>query len=121
MSNQRIAIDFDGVLHNYTSPWNGADDIPDGVVPGALDAVNKYVEAGYTVVVFSCRARDAAGRAAIVQWLANQGFPFSAMRVQAEKPAAMIYIDDRGYHFMGTFPTLQEIAHRRQWNKKDET
>ena len=28
-----ILADFDGVLHEYIKPWQGADVIPDGPVP----------------------------------------------------------------------------------------
>ena len=33
----RRTLDFDGVIHAYTSPWTNAETISDGPVPGALD------------------------------------------------------------------------------------
>ena len=32
-----ILLDFDGVIHSYTSGWKGAGVIPDPPVPGAID------------------------------------------------------------------------------------
>ena len=34
-----ICLDFDGVIHSYTSGWKGAAVIPDPPVPGALEFI----------------------------------------------------------------------------------
>ena len=111
-----IAVDFDGVIHSYTSPWTRAEEINDPPTAGALQAINTYVEAGFTVVVFSARAKKKTGHKAIWAWLKEHGFP--SMCIVTEKPHAVIYIDDRGYHFEGYFPTVEFIKNFKPWNKQ---
>jgi len=111
-----VSVDFDGVLHAYTSKWTRADQIHDGPVPGALEAVQQYLRAGYKVVVHSARAKDPRGLDAIEAWLIEHGFP--DLVVVVEKPHAELYIDDRGYQFNGTFPSVEEIQSFKPWNKR---
>ena len=54
------ALDFDGVLHSYTSGWMGVDKIPDPPVPGALEFCQAAVER-FEVVVHSSRCSDITG------------------------------------------------------------
>lgn len=109
-----IGLDFDGVLHSYTSPWTTATEIPDPPVPGALEAVKSWIKAGYEVVITSARADDPGGKEAIEAWLKKHGFP--ALPVHP-KLKATIYIDDRGFRFEGKFPTADEIEKLRPWTK----
>lgn len=99
-----IAIDFDGVLHSYTSGWQGAETISDPPVPGMAELCAKLMDMGYEVVVMSSRARDPKGAFAIYEWLGRHLFP--RMRVTAEKVPAEVYIDDRGYRFDGNAKAL---------------
>ena len=39
-----LAIDFDGVLHSYTSGWKGARSIPDPPVYGSLDWLTDFLD-----------------------------------------------------------------------------
>lgn len=111
-----IALDFDGVLHAYTSPWTTPAEIHDGPVPGAREFVVAVLE-HYDVVVFSARAGDPAGLVSIEEWLAKHGFP--ELPIYLEKPRAQLYIDDRGFRFEGRFPSLAEIQALKPWNRRD--
>lgn len=111
-----IAIDFDGVLHAYTSPWTKASEVRDGPTPGALEAVKEYIMAGYNVVVYSARANDPDGEVAMHQWLQKHGFP--VLHIATEKPHAELYIDDRGFQFIGDWPSVEYISSFRPWNKR---
>ncbi|MFA5436467.1 MAG: hypothetical protein WC372_10565 [Candidatus Neomarinimicrobiota bacterium] len=111
-----IAIDFDGVLHAYTSPWTKASEVRDGPTPGALEAVKEYIMAGYNVVVYSARANDPDGEVAMHQWLQKHGFP--VLHIATEKPHAELYIDDRGFQFIGDWPSIEYISSFRPWNKR---
>jgi hypothetical protein len=116
-----IAVDFDGVLHMYTTPWESADIIPDPPVPGAIEWL-RDMRKKFRVVIFTTRGKTLQGRQAVKEWLDKYGLEGEApFDVVAEKPPALIYIDDRGYRFSGVFPTSDEIHRLRPWNKKKFT
>src|SRR5690606_9529026 len=50
-----LAIDFDGVLHAYTSGWQGALEIPDPPVEGAIAWLEAAAER-FDLAIFSVRA-----------------------------------------------------------------
>lgn len=68
MSKPVLCLDFDGVIHSYTSGWQGAHVIPDGPVPGAIDFIVKATET-FRVAVFSSRSKSLRGRWAMKGWL----------------------------------------------------
>lgn len=109
-----IAIDFDGVIHAYTSGWRGSVVIPDPPVPGALEFVERLVaHEELEPVIFSSRAKTVPGTVAIAKWLLENGFP--DLRIECEKPPAVVYIDDRGWTFRGVWPELRELLDFEPW------
>lgn len=111
-----VAVDFDGVIHSYVTPWESAEIIPDEPVPGAIEALNR-LHKDFDVVIFTTRARTVAGAVAVAGYLSRHGFPYF-FTVTHEKIAALIYIDDRAYRFTGdNWPTAQEVHALRPWNK----
>ncbi len=115
-----IVIDFDGVLHSYRSGWRGATVIPDPPVPGALAWLEQAVQR-FEVAVLSSRSKEDGGIEAMQRWLADAGLP---QQVLAEvlfprtKPAAHVYLDDRGWRFEGTFPALDELDAFEPWHRR---
>jgi hypothetical protein len=91
-----VAVDFDGVLHSYTSGWTGAlpQDPPND---GALDFIQSILDAGYLAVIYSSRASNIGGEAAILAWLRHWGFP--DLPITNKKPMAIAYVDDRAVAF----------------------
>jgi hypothetical protein len=115
-----VCVDFDGVLHSYTSPWTTAEEIPDPPVPGALEFLTQAVQR-FKVVVFSTRGKKWSGCVAMQDWLSKWGLPDEVVvkiGFTATKPPAVVYIDDRAWHFKGTFPTMAEIDEFKPWNKR---
>ena len=53
-----LCIDFDGVLHSYSSGWKGARNIPDPPVTGAIEWLDSLVEDGEAVCAMAPRFRD---------------------------------------------------------------
>lgn len=119
--NYSIAVDFDGVLHSYTSLWVAPDVIPDPPVDGAIEWLNE-IGKDFTVIIFTTRGQTLSGRLAVRAWLRQHGADPDVMKhaeVTAKKSPALVYIDDRAWRFEGpgTFPTRQQIHEARPWNK----
>lgn len=109
---ETIALDFDGVVHDYSGGWTGFD--PTGEpVPGAREFVEWAQAEGYEVIISSCRAYTQLGRLGVQHWLGRHGFPI--MAVTCEKPHAKFYIDDRGIRFEGCFGQVRELMQRPVW------
>lgn len=113
-----VAFDFDGVIHSYTTPWQGETIIPDPPVPGIERALKDVRDAGYTVVVYSTRCGTTEGRYAVMRWLSKYDLRQYVDKVTAFKPPATVYIDDRAICFNGKPETLlQQIQDFRPWHK----
>lgn len=120
-----IAIDFDGVIHDYRSSFTSVDEVLDPPVEGALDFITTLLHAHYRVIIFSTRCREypghEGGTEAIKKWLVKHGMQEPYMELlefSAEKHAAILYIDDHGWQFRGTFPSLTEIENFTTWRGK---
>lgn len=114
---QTIAVDFDGVIHQYSRGWQDGT-IYDPPLIGAIDALRALMN---THAVFIHTTRDAESVAA---WLANQGFSTvveadvrlefwnaqGALLVTDRKLPAVAYIDDRAIRFQSWKQALAELA-----------
>lgn len=129
-----LCLDFDGVIHSYTSGWKGADVIPDAIVPGAIDFIMEAQAHGWKVAIFSSRTNQPGGLAAMQDYMKDRyGECCRAGRDEdvemwwasyedidwpTEKPPAVITIDDRAVTFTGTWPTMDFLKNFKPWNKK---
>ena len=131
-NNPILCVDFDGVIHSYTSPWTNAETISDGPVPGALRWLWKATE-WFTVVIYSSRSKSTTGINAMMSWMlkhsekefgpghpmseCDDGYPIS---FASEKPAAFLTIDDRAICFDGDWSDLDpaELLNFKPWNKQ---
>lgn len=121
-----VAVDFDGVIHRYDSPWTKAHHIPDGPVEGAIEWLNETIQK-MDIVIFSTRCKTWIGRWAVRRWLRkhagtlyHEGPGYRGIEdvtLSYEKPPALVYIDDRAFRFEGTFPSISEIHRLKPWNK----
>ena len=131
-----LCVDFDGVLHSYTSGWQGPRNIPDPPVPGAIDWLRSLLTDAdcvcamaprfldFNVQIYSSRSRYLGGRRAIRRWLGKQfeaagHYPqlVELLKFPTRKPPALLTIDDRAMCFTGQFPTPERIKAFRPWNK----
>jgi len=124
-----ILVDFDGVIHSYTSGWKGARVIPDPPVEGAIEWLSRLVQK-FEVCIYSSRSRQWGGRRAMRAWLFKHsdmlwfegpGFcGIEDVKFPTKKPAAHLTIDDRCICFGGMFPSLSTIDEFVPWNKRGE-
>jgi len=111
-----IAIDFDGVIHKYSKGWHNGK-IYDEPMDGAFEAIDIFIQQGYSVVIFSTRSPRQ-----IKRWMDEQLDCYCPMQyvdwdtmiipfwkkfwnsnyfvgITRRKIAALAYIDDRAVKF----------------------
>lgn len=128
MGKPILCLDFDGVIHSYSSGWKGARHIPDPPVPGALNFIADALVSGWDVVIHSSRARYFGGISAMRAWLKSHGGNsyydspagngLENIRFTRWKPSAQITIDDRALTFTGKWPQLDDLKRFKPWNKQ---
>ena len=102
-----VCLDFDGVLNAYQG-WATDMHLTREPVRGSREFVKKLIEAGYDVVIYTCREAKS-----VYAWLRDNNFP--VITVANHKPAAQIYIDDRGYRFDGDWEAAFNAIPRNPW------
>jgi hypothetical protein len=119
-----LCLDFDGVIHSYSSGWKGAHVIPDPPVPGAFAFIRRAQE-HFTVAIYSSRSNQPGGLEAMKDYVAlnsELGFrdPLIGIEWPLEKPPAMITIDDRALCFTGNWADYDcaELLNFKPWNKR---
>jgi hypothetical protein len=133
-----LCLDFDGVLHSYSSGWKGADSIPDPPTPGAMMFLHHAVHY-FDVQIYSSRSGQPGGIQAMKDWLnyevarffdcAFAGAPddmdkrdevLAAISFPTSKPAAFLTIDDRALCFTGNWADFypQDLLGFQPWNKR---
>jgi hypothetical protein len=130
-----LLIDFDGVIHSYTSGWQGATVIADPPTPGALRWLWRATE-WFDVQIYSSRSKTEAGRTAMMAWMCvhsvSEFGPDHPMcghqdpdfiypiKFAHEKPAAFLTIDDRALTFEGDWSEFEpaDLLDFRPWNKR---
>lgn len=137
MKKPILCMDFDGVIHSYTSGWKGADVIPDPPVPGAIAFLSNAKDS-FDVQIFSSRSNQPGGIEAMQRYMRDAiyhhfdcafapGSPrdfdaanalIEALSYPTEKPSAMISIDDRAITFTGVWPPIRELQEFKPWNKQ---
>lgn len=124
MGKPILCVDFDGVIHSYTSGWKGATTISDPPVEGAMQFLNNALD-HFVVCVYSSRSAHEDGIYAMRKWLRKHwldaglpgerevliGWPLS-------KPSAFITIDDRCICFDGTWPSMESLKAFKPWYKR---
>lgn len=111
-------FDFDGVFNSYKSGWTGDEDIPDPPVDlyAMKRELKKLMGSGYQITIYSTRANTERGRAAIRDWLTKYDLIMYVDVITGAKPAAVVYVDDRGITFTGNWNGLADkIINFKSW------
>jgi hypothetical protein len=127
MSKPIVVVDFDGVIHEYKTPWVNAWTIPDLPVKGVLLALAEYVKDGMQIAVVSSRSSSIRGRWAMRSWFwrwaKNQNLAEElrgSVTFPRHKPPAILSIDDRAHRFDGAnMPSPEAVRGFVPWNKVD--
>ena len=129
-----ICVDFDGVIHSYTSGWKGADVIPDPPVDGAFEGLYRLcADPEIDVAIHSSRSGQENAIEAMQEWLNKWDAAYrdayqisnakphliQMVRFPVDKPPAMVYVDDRGINFDGDWSKITtELKDFTPWNKQ---
>lgn len=88
----RIAVDFDGVIHQYTT-WQGNPPTGKPVV-GVRHALKRLTAAGYELVCFTAREANY-----VMEWLEAYDLKVFFCRITNTKtPDIIAFFDDRAFH-----------------------
>ena len=127
-----IVLDFDGVIHSYTSGWTSAANIPDPPVQGAIEWMSEAQSLGHRLMIQSMRTADEnylieigttndgqpkftlnrkrglaidAIKQWLIKWSGELGVALNVEKITFPfgKPFFDIYIDDRGFRAEGPF------------------
>ena len=103
-NSKNIAVDFDGVIHKSSKGYHDGT-IYDEPIDGAKEALQKLSEKN-RVILYTCKARSdralvngKTGTELVWDWLEKHGMSQYVAEVTAEKPRALVYIDDRAIEF----------------------
>ena len=99
-----IAIDFDGVIHNFDKGWHDGTCYGEPL-PGSLEAI-KFLSKKYNIIIFTAKAKSnrplvngKTGIELVEEWLKKYNIMQYVKEITSDKPRAKIYIDDNGYRF----------------------
>tara|TARA_R110002020_G_scaffold265980_3_gene480821 strand:+ start:3140 stop:4147 length:1008 start_codon:yes stop_codon:yes gene_type:complete len=115
MENQQmnLAIDFDGVIHNFDKGWHDGTCYGDPI-EGSLEAIKKLSEK-YNLIIFSAKVRpdrplvdNKTGKELVCEWLKKHGVMKYIQEVTHEKPRAKYYIDDKALEFKDNWFNILE-------------
>ncbi len=106
MAKPILCLDFDGVLHSYTSGWKGARVIPDPPVPGALEFLVGALD-HFEVCILSSRSHQWGGRRAMKRWLRERLVAIGCSRNEAI-PA---WLEARIFRTVGMEPWDEEVRY----------
>jgi hypothetical protein len=131
-----LCVDFDGVVHSYTSGWQGPLVISDPYVPGFFKWAIEVTKV-FDIAIYSSRTKEPGAVTKMAEWLGTQSVSaiiagevsgdfewpklFDHISFPVDKPAAFLTIDDRCILFKGDWdnPQLDPIymINFKPWNK----
>ena len=112
--NNNLAIDFDGVIHNFNKGFHDGTCYGEPL-QGSLDAI-RGLSQKYNIIIYTAKAKPdrplvngKTGIQLVEEWLKKHNVLQYVDYVTAEKPRAILYIDDNGYRHTNWENTLNFI------------
>lgn len=100
MNNLILAIDFDGVIHDFKNPLTGRR--MGAPINGAKEALEFFKKRGDTIIIHSVWGDKPK---AISDFMVYYGLPFDS--ITNIKPNADVYLDDKAVRFTN----WEEVCH----------
>ena len=131
MTKPILCLDFDGVIHGYDSGWQGVATIRDMPTEGFFEWLAVAIP-HFQIAIYSARSSHGSGRRAMEAWLHHHyslwlshnpnatPIPIDEITYPAEKPPAMVAIDDRAMTFNGDWSEFSPARLKafKPWNKR---
>jgi ribonucleotide monophosphatase NagD (HAD superfamily) len=95
-----ISIDIDGTICTIEPDYSQCR-----LIPGAIEAIRKIKQSGYTIFLYTGRHINHFG--VTTKWLIENGVPYD--HIVFGKPPARYYIDDRAIQFRNWEEVLERI------------
>lgn len=112
--NKNLAIDFDGVIHEFNGWGDGT--CYGQPLPGAIDAI-KNLATKYNIIIFTAKVRPdrplvngKTGIELVTEWFKQYDLLQYITEITHEKPRACLYVDDKAYRFSSWEDTLTFIT-----------
>lgn len=112
--SKTIAIDFDGVIHSFEYGFHDGT-IYGTPIEGSVDAL-KSLSKKYNLVIYTAKAKPdrplingKTGTELVREWLEKYNISQYIVKITAEKPRAICYIDDKAIRFTSWQQTLEEL------------
>jgi len=112
--NHTVAIDFDGVIHQYTG-WKGGnlEDL-ESPVPGVENFLKQLKEKGKMIIIYTARPPDP-----LPEYLEQNNLYQYIDGITNLKVPASVYIDDQTVTFDGDHSTLlNRVLNHKPWWKE---
>ena len=130
MTKPILCLDFDGVIHQYTSGWKGDTSILDNATEGFFEWAEQAAKL-FKLVIYSSRSKNPDAIEAMQFWLVLQrklwrekgGMHETETPLEfqfaSEKPPAFLTIDDRALTFDGNWNNFnpEKLIKFMPWNK----
>ena len=124
MEKRTICIDFDGVIHDYSSGWQG-EDVFGQMIPNADTGTSVLKQKGWTVIIFTTRKKTDE----LEKWLKEHNITYDYLNENPGQPdgtsgkiMADVYLDDRGICFRGRWDSwlVREILDFEPWQEQQK-
>ena len=112
--SKNLGIDFDGVIHNDNLGFHDGTVYGEPIV-GSLESI-KLLSEFFNIIIFTAKAKKdrplidgKSGAELVEEWLLKHDVLKFVSDVTAEKPRALLYIDDKGFRFENWQDTMNFI------------
>ena len=112
--SKNLGIDFDGVIHDDNLGFHDGT-IYGEPIKGSIESI-KFLSNHFNIIIFTAKAKadrplvnGKTGAELVGDWLLKHDLLKYISEITAEKPRALLYVDDKGFRFENWNDTLNFI------------